>query len=151
AETAAMTATQAQQATQKALEQREYTLFLTSLTLADRDWWANRVDLAERWLDQCPPGRRHWEWDYLNRLCRAGCLTLRGHPNEIYSLAFSTDGTRLATASRGVRKVWAVDTGKELFSIRTQDQYPSTVSFSPDGQRLATALDQTAVGVWETS
>ena len=46
-------------------------------------------------------------------------FTLKGHSNEIYSVAFSPDGRRIVTGSMDdTAKVWEADTGKELFTFK---------------------------------
>jgi WD40 repeat protein len=36
-------------------------------------------------------------------------LTLRGHNDDVTAIAFSPDGKRIASGSRGVLKIWAGD------------------------------------------
>ncbi len=53
--------------------------------------------------------------------------------------AFSSDGTRLATASfDGTAKVWNVTTGQELLTLTGHQGGVTGVVFSPDGTRLVT-------------
>jgi WD40 repeat protein len=55
-------------------------------------------------------------------------------------LAFNQDGSRLASASFDrLAKVWDVDAGSELFSLYGNTSNVFGVSFSPDGESLATA------------
>ena len=75
--------------------------------------------------------------------------TLEGHANVVFSVAFSDDGKRLATASRDkTAKVWDVQTGKELFTLKGHDQQVRSVAWSPDGKLIATAGDDRQVIVW---
>jgi WD40 repeat protein len=55
-----------------------------------------------------------------------------------YSVAFSPDGKRLATA--GIRqpvRIWDVAIGKELLSLGSAKRVDHVVRFSPDGRHLA--------------
>ncbi len=67
-------------------------------------------------------------------------LTLRGHLNSLFGVAFSPDGKRLATASEDqTAKVWEAESGKELLTLRGHSGIVSAVAFSPDGKHLAAA------------
>jgi WD40 repeat protein/serine/threonine protein kinase len=72
-------------------------------------------------------------------------LTLKGHPNYVWSVCWSPDGRRLAGAD-GAVKVWDVETGKEVLSLQGL-----AVSWSPDGQRLAGTFQDGTVRVFEAS
>jgi WD40 repeat protein len=73
-------------------------------------------------------------------------LALEGHTAYVWGVAFSPDGTRLASASYGRRvKVWDAQTGEELLSLQGHTGPVHCVAWSPDGTRLASAsADQTA-------
>jgi DNA-binding SARP family transcriptional activator len=86
-------------------------------------------------------------------------FTLRGFPNQVATVAYNHDGTRLATFSQdGTTKLWDAATGKELFTIPPHAQRydffgsaPSALlAYSPDGSRLATR-DNDIVHVWESA
>ena len=69
------------------------------------------------------------------------CSKLDGHPDDVYSVAFSPDGKRLASIGYGGNLfVWDADGGKPLFH---QKIAPGTmtygVAWSPDGKQLAVA------------
>jgi WD40 repeat protein len=57
-----------------------------------------------------------------------------------YALAFSPDATRLAVGLRsGVgSSVWDVLSGKKLFDLTGQPEFPWSIAFSPDGKQIAT-------------
>ncbi|MCK7510812.1 MAG: hypothetical protein MZV70_46585 [Desulfobacterales bacterium] len=60
--------------------------------------------------------------------------TLSGHAGLVARLAFSQDGSRLASASFDrLAKVWDVATGEELSSPYGNTGNVFSVSFSPDG------------------
>jgi len=73
------------------------------------------------------------------------------HDGAVWGVAFSPDGSRLATCSLDrTARVWDVSSGAKLLEVRHGETVPS-VAFSPDGSRLATgSLDRTA-RVWDVS
>jgi WD40 repeat protein len=77
-------------------------------------------------------------------------ITLVGHKDYVWSVTWSPDRKRLATASRDhTARVWDAASGKELLTLRGHTNDVMCVAWSPDGKRLATAsLDQTAK-VWD--
>jgi len=63
---------------------------------------------------------------------------------------FSPDGKRLATASQDP-KVWDVETGEEILTLRGHTLLVFGVAFSPDGKWLASASADKTVKVWDAS
>src|SRR5262249_56273089 len=122
------------QQTQQALERERLTSYVHRIALAHREWLAKNVGRAEQILGECPADLRNWEWRYLERLCHAEQLTFGGHKVEVTAVAFSPDGSRVASTSRKETKVWDAATGKE---IHTLPEPATGVAFSPDGKRLA--------------
>jgi WD40 repeat protein len=69
---------------------------------------------------------------------------------EMWALAWSPDGTRLATAdAAGTAEVWDASTGAQLFVLEGHAGDVTDVSWSPDGTRLATAGTDGTVKVWQ--
>ena len=71
-------------------------------------------------------------------------------------LAISPDGKRLARACwikaekvRGAVTVWDTDTGLEARSLTGHTGTVTSVAFSPDGKRLASASEDKTVKVWD--
>ena len=79
--------------------------------------------------------------------------TLEGHPAGVLGLAFSSDGTMLASLSRdGTVKTWQVHTGKQLLNIATGAASSGpAVAFHPLGQVLATGNDDGEIQLWDVS
>jgi WD40 repeat protein/energy-coupling factor transporter ATP-binding protein EcfA2 len=67
-------------------------------------------------------------------------MTLSVHTLAVAAVAFSPDGTRLATANNDhTANIWDLKTGKHLMTLSGHTDYVSSVAFSPDGKLLATA------------
>ena len=78
-------------------------------------------------------------------------LTLRGHTGDVWSVAFSPDSKRIASASvDNTVKVWDAQTGAAVLTLRGHTSQVSSVAFSPDGKRIVSAgiLDKT-VKLWD--
>ena len=74
--------------------------------------------------------------------------TLHGHTERIPAVAFSPDGTTIASGLRdGTVKFWNLKTGK---NIHTYHGGGSLVAFSPDGKTLATA-GRRGIKLWEVA
>ena len=76
-------------------------------------------------------------------------------PNRWWRVAFSPDGSRLATGSYDeTARIWDATNGTQLLTIQN-DSRVAAVAFSPDGPRLATGSDLDAgsddktVRIWD--
>jgi WD40 repeat protein len=82
-------------------------------------------------------------------------LSLSGHTEPIWRIAFSPDGTRLASSCwGGTVKVWNTASGKEITTIRAAGQKPvpqsaGSICFSPDSKQLATT--DSGVKLWDAA
>jgi WD40 repeat protein len=99
--------------------------------------------------------------------CRDGNVYLREFPSgkelhklkrggDVSGLAFSPDGTLLATLSSDqgntsptVVRLWDVSTGKKVLSWKAHNVWAHGVAFSPDGKTLATGGDDKLIHLWE--
>jgi serine/threonine-protein kinase len=74
-------------------------------------------------------------WDVGDRTVSAHCA---GSNYDVYALAFSPDGSLLASAGRTPAKLWDAATGRCLLDFDAGD-YTSALAFSPDARHLATS------------
>jgi WD40 repeat protein len=133
-------ATQRQQK-EAALQEAQANLYFYRIHLAHREWLANHVGRAEQILGECPADLRRWEWRYLDRLGHSELLTLRGHTGKVRCVAFSPDGTCLATGGwEQAIKLWNATNGRVTRELDRSIQGAFEVvalTFSADGTRLA--------------
>jgi WD40 repeat protein len=85
------------------------------------------------------------------------CLKSPGR-ESVLCVSFSPDGRRLASGANerlangevggGMVRVWDVDSGENILSLKAGNAEVTAVSFSPDGTRLASASRDGTVRVW---
>lgn len=74
---------------------------------------------------------------------------LRGHEATITRVAFSSDGSRIFSASSDkTLRSWDAASGRELETIGHWDRLPDTTAFSPDGTRIVSVNDR-VVTIWD--
>jgi hypothetical protein len=111
------------------------------MTAAWQAWQQNDLVTAESILSEVPAKyRKTWEYRHVCGLCQRRAVTLLGHTDDVRAVAFSPDGTRLASASDDrTLKVWDTKAGQELLTLKGHTGRVEAVAFSPDGSRLASA------------
>ena len=74
------------------------------------------------------------------------------HDAEVWSVAYSPDGKRIATASQDkTAKVWNASTGELLLTFDGHSGSVNGVAFSPDGRRIATTSDDHTAKIWDAA
>jgi WD40 repeat protein len=64
-------------------------------------------------------------------------------------ISFSPDGKILASASdEAIVRLWDVNSGKEIQTLKGHTSRVNRVSFSPDGKTLASASDDSTIILW---
>ncbi|MXV78909.1 sigma-70 family RNA polymerase sigma factor, partial [Candidatus Poribacteria bacterium] len=76
---------------------------------------------------------------------------LIGHDDRIVALAFSPDGTILASGSQNETvRLWNTSKNHELLILRKHTDWITTLAFSPDGRLLASGSTDKTVRLWDT-
>jgi eukaryotic-like serine/threonine-protein kinase len=134
--------------TQKALKLEQQASYYQRILLAQREWQLGRPTRADRYLDECLPELRRWEWHYLKQLCQSDVVRLHGPASYVSPLAFSPDGTRLATDGallnpfRHVVTVWDADAGQQLFTLPGLADMAHGLAFAAEGNELIVASNK---------
>lgn len=113
----------------------------SNFQLANARWDAKRVQDARNLLSEIPlQYRDNFEWNYCHRQFEGSDFTCYGHSMQVRCVAFSPDGTRVATGSDdGTIKLWDAVTGQEIETLSPNQGQVNVVDFSPDGTCIASA------------
>jgi len=77
---------------------------------------------------------------------------LTGHRDALYGIAFSPDGSQLATAGYDrVIQLWNPESGERLRTLKGHNGAVYSIAFSPDGRILASAGGDSSVKLWNTA
>ncbi|HEX5273424.1 MAG TPA: hypothetical protein VFW33_23165, partial [Gemmataceae bacterium] len=77
-------------------------------------------------------------------------LTLHGHAGPVWALAYSPDGTLLASGGhdRTIR-LWGMRECRELVALRGHLNTITALAFSPDGSTLASVGNDRTIRLWD--
>jgi formylglycine-generating enzyme required for sulfatase activity len=77
-------------------------------------------------------------------------VILKGHSEEVISVAFSPDGKQIVSGSRdATAKVWDAETGQLSLTLTGHAHIVESVAFSPDGKRIVSGSFDKAMKVWD--
>jgi WD40 repeat protein len=157
---------------QKRAEKNEFStrqsLYVARMNQAHLAWQSGQVGKVLDLLEETSPAKtggddfRGFEWYYLRRLCRAGHTMLVRTAPPLTAIAQSPDGKFVAAAANSFfgnkedrqvsgLKLWDAVTGKELHSLEGYGSgFLGSLTFSPDGKRIAGFVGGGDVQVWDT-
>jgi eukaryotic-like serine/threonine-protein kinase len=128
-------------------------LYVASMNLAQQAWEQNNIHRVLQLLEETQAfPDRGFEWYYWQQQTHLALKTLRGHLQEVTSVAFSPDDQRIVTGSLDrTAKVWEAVSGRELLTLQGHGARIVSVAFSPSGQRIVTGSGDQTAKVWEAA
>lgn len=135
--------------------QTEGILYANRIALAHQYWQANHLNRSLTLLNELPPDRRSWEWNYLQRICHEESILLPGNGQFTHYLDSNRDGNRLLTiADTGNAGVvlWDLEKKQRLWEISSADnRNVSRAALNSAGTLIALAELNGEITLWDVN
>jgi WD40 repeat protein len=91
-------------------------------------------------------------WEIKNGATPTLLRTLRGHTHNVWSVQFSPDDQKIASASDDMTVVlWSAQTGEQLLTFRGHKSWVYCLAWSPDGKLVASAGFEGIIRVFDAA
>ena len=100
-------------------------------------------------MNDCGPPCQHLFFNSSKKKENIPFINLQGHPNSVYSVAFSADGEHVVSGGddKTVR-IWSTTTGTLEQTLKGHTSYVWSVAFSPDGEHVVSGSSDSTVRIW---
>jgi WD40 repeat protein/predicted Ser/Thr protein kinase len=136
-----------------ARETAEKDNYVAQMNLAQQAWEQRNIINLRQILDATANYTgKGFEWFFWERQLRLSLKTLRGHPDEVSSVAASPDGRWIVSGSDdGAAIVWDAATGVSVQTLRGHSADINSVAWFPDSRRVITGSDDHTAKIWEAA
>ena len=123
--------------------------------LGDKEEARRWYDRASQWMAKNDPTReslRRFRLEAQELLGVRDHRPLRGHTDEVRSVAFFPGGGRALSAGAGSDKtlrLWDLGSGKELHCFKGHDAAATSTAVSPDGRRALSGATDRTMRLWD--
>lgn len=120
------------------LSVRRRSAFNQILANADRSW-ERSPGIVDSWLDDASDSglvQDNFAWRVMKHRVKRVINEFKAHDSPVTQLSVSTDGSRLASASNGVIKIWSIDDNRQLLSKSIEPLHVRSLSLHPAGEQL---------------
>jgi WD40 repeat protein/serine/threonine protein kinase len=130
-------------------------LYAADIQLAAQAYHRAQIPLVRELLERHSPAadssdERGFEWYLLRGLCHDEPRVCRGHARDVFRVAYSADGSLLASSSRDRSViVWDAAAGTPAVKLDDFRDDVNAVAFSSDATLLATAEENRQARVWD--
>jgi WD40 repeat protein len=127
--------------------------YAAEMNLAQLAWERTNLPRVQMALENTADyPERGFEWHYWQRNLQRAVTTLEGHEGWVTAIAYSPDGSTLATGSTDqTAKLWDLERHRVRFTLKGHRDMIWAIAFSPDGTRVVTGSSDSQAIVWDVA